>query len=121
MRITKKQEFISFVTSLMEKYPDEQMNEDAALYWEGLCAAKEEKEKPLLSDNGKIILKFLQDNTDTRTWTSKALGEGIGISSRSVSGSMRKLADEGFVEKCGADPIAYAITDKGINFNIETI
>lgn len=121
MRMTKKQEFISFVNSLMEKCPDEKMNESAALYWEGFCAAKDNIEKPLLSDNGKIILKFLQDNQDTKVWTSKALGEGIGISSRSVSGSMRKLADEGFVEKCGADPIAYVITDKGINFDLETI
>lgn len=121
MRMTKRQEFIKFISALMEKYPDEQMNEDASLYWEGFCATKDEKEKPLLSDNGKIILKFLQDNRDTRTWTSKVLGEQIGISSRSASGSMRKLVEEGFVEKCGADPIAYAITDKGININIEEI
>lgn len=121
MRMTKKQEFINFVNSLMEKCPDVEMNEDAALYWEGFCAAKDVIDKPLLSDNGKIILKFLQDNRDTKTWTSKALGEGIGITSRSVSGSMRKLVDAGFVEKCGADPIAYVITDKGINFDLETI
>lgn len=121
MRMTKKQEFINFVSSLMEKCPNEKMNEDASLYWEGFCSSKDSSDKPLLSDNGKIILEFLQNQTEKRTWTSKALGEGIGISSRSVSGSMRKLVDAGFVEKCGADPIAYVITDEGINFNLETI
>ncbi len=121
MRMTKKQEFINFVNSLMEKCPEVEMNEDASLYWEGFCNSKDTSDKPLISDNGKIILKFLQDQSETRTWTSKALGESIGISSRSVSGSMRKLVDAGFVEKCGADPIAYVITDKGINFNLETI
>ena len=33
--MTKKQEFIKFISALMEKYPDEQMNEEASLYWEG--------------------------------------------------------------------------------------
>lgn len=114
MKATKKQEFISFVSSLLEKYPDERMNEDASLYWEGFCTT-EEKEKPVITDNGKIILKFLQEHAD-QTWTSKAIGEGVGMSSRSASGSMLKLASEGFVEKRGQDPISYAITDKGINF-----
>lgn len=35
--------------------------------------------------------------------------------SRSVSGSMKKLITEGFVEKIGSDPVAYAITEKGKN------
>lgn len=114
MRTTKKQEFISFINSLMEKYPDEQMNEDAALYWEGFCAV-EEKEKPVITENGKIILRFLQEHPE-QTWTSKAIGEGVGMSSRSASGSMLKLANDDFVEKRGQDPISYAITEKGINF-----
>lgn len=114
MKATKKQEFISFVSSLLEKYPNEKMNEDAAAYWEGFCTT-EEKEKPVITDNGKIILKFLQEHTD-QTWTSKAIGEGVGMSSRSASGSMLKLASEGFVEKRGQDPVSYAITEKGINF-----
>lgn len=119
MRTTKKQEFINFVNSLLEKYPEEVMNEDASLYWEGFCVAKEDKDKPVITDNGKIILKFLQEHLEQNVWTSKQLGEGVGMSSRSASGSMLKLASEGFVEKRGQDPISYAITDKGKKFEID--
>lgn len=115
----KKQEFINFIRNLMDKNPDEQMNEEAALYWEALQTSNEEKEKPLFSENGKLILKFLQENQETNLWTSKNLGQALGISSRSVSGSMRKLVDNGFVEKMGESPIAYTITEKGINYKFE--
>lgn len=115
----KKQEFVNFIKNLIDKYPDEQMNEEASLYWEALQTSNDEKEKPLFSENGKLILKFLQDNQDTTMWTSKNLGQTMGISSRSVSGSMRKLVDNGFVEKMGESPIAYTITEKGINYNFE--
>lgn len=115
----KKQEFINFIRNLMDKNPDEQMNEEAALYWKALQTSNEEKEKPLFSENGKLILKFLQENQETNLWTSKNLGQALGISSRSVSGSMRKLVDNGFVEKMGESPIAYTITEKGINYKFE--
>jgi DNA-binding PadR family transcriptional regulator len=32
---------------------------------------------------------------------------------------MRKLANDGFVEKLGKDPVIYTLTEKGKNYNIE--
>lgn len=116
--MSKKQEFISFVSSLLEKHPEEKMNENAAAYWDGLRTT-EEKEKPVITDNGKVILKYLQEDVEHNAWTSRRIAEGIGMSSRSVSGSMMKLANEGFIEKRGQDPISYAITEKGVNFMID--
>jgi predicted transcriptional regulator len=41
------------------------------------------------------------------------------VSSRAVSGAMRKLVTDGFVEKVGQDPVMYALTDAGRNVKIE--
>ena len=67
----------------------------------------------MFTDNGKVILKYLQDNPDITSAKAKDIGEGLFISSRAVSGAMRKLVSDGFVEKIGQDPVLYSITEKG--------
>ena len=115
--MSKKQEFIKFVEMAIEAYPQE-MPEDARIYWDAL-RSKEEAEKPMFTDNGKLIIKFLQDNQSVPMWKSKDIADGLVISSRGVSGAMRKLVSDGFVEKIGQDPAVYALTDKGKNIGIE--
>ena len=44
---------------------------------------------------------------------AKDIGEGLFISSRAVSGAIRKLVTDGFVEKVGENPVLYSITEKG--------
>ena len=53
--------------------------------------------------------------------TSKIIGEGLFMGSRSVSGSIRKLISDGYVEKVGSNPVTYSLTNDGINYiiNIE--
>lgn len=115
--MSKKQEFIKYVNELMVAAPDVKMSEDAGLYWEAFCG-KDEGEKPMFTDNGKLILKFLQDNTDTPMWKARDIAEGLFISSRAVSGAMRKLVTDGFVEKVGQDPVIYSLTENGKNIDI---
>ena len=50
---------------------------------------------------------------------ARDIAEGLFVSSRAVSGSLRKLVTDGFVEKVGQDPAIYTITEKGKNYNIE--
>ena len=50
---------------------------------------------------------------------ARDIAEGLFISSRAVSGAMRKLVTDGFVEKVGQDPVIYSITDNGKNIDIE--
>ena len=45
--------------------------------------------------------------------SSKEMAEALTASSRTVSGAMRKLVTDGYVDKVGADPVVYAITEKG--------
>ena len=114
-----KQEFLNFVESLMNANPDltkQLMTENIQAYLNILKDIKDEK--PQLTENGKLILKYLQNNQDIKLWKAKDLAEQIGISSRGTSGAMRKLVNDGFCEKIGQDPVIYTLTEKGKNFEI---
>ena len=50
---------------------------------------------------------------------AKDIGEGLFISSRAVSGAIRKLVADGYVEKIGQDPVVYSLTEKGKTITIE--
>lgn len=115
--MSKKQEFIKFVEMAIDAYPQE-MNEEARVYWEAF-KGKEEVDKPLFTDNGKLILRYLQDNLTTEMWKARDIAEGLFVSSRTVGGAMRKLCADGYVEKIGQDPVVYALTEKGKKIVIE--
>lgn len=115
-----KQEFLNFINQLMDANPEltsKLMTDNVKAYLDIL--RDKENEKPVITDNGKIILQYLQDNADTRLWKSKDIAEQIGLASRSVSGTMRKLCNDGFCDKIGKDPCVYALTEKGKTFIIE--
>ena len=119
--MSKKQEFIKYVEDLMNFTKDMNapiMSEEAELYWKAFCG-ENEGEKPLFTDNGRLILKYLQDNTQETMWKARDVAEGLFISSRAVSGAMRKLVSDGYVEKMGQDPVIYSLTEKGKNIEIE--
>lgn len=120
--MSKKEKFISVVDELFKKNDMKDLcgenYEDVLAYWE-IFKGKDNKEKPVFTDNGKMILKHLQDNLDVEYWKAKDIAEGLFMSSRTVSGSIRKLVTDGFVEKVGQDPVIYMITDKGKEINIE--
>lgn len=115
--MSKKQEFIKFIEMAIDAYPQE-MNEEARVYWEAF-KGKEEVDKPLFTDNGKLILRYLQDNLTTEMWKARDIAEGLFVSSRTVGGAMRKLCADGYVEKIGQDPVVYALTKKGKEIVIE--
>lgn len=109
--MSKKQEFIEFIEQNITDWS--QASREAQVYWEAF-KGKEEVEKPLFTDNGKLILKYLQDHIDDMPMgKARDIGEGLFISSRAVSGAMRKLVTDGYVEKIGQDPVVYALTEKG--------
>ena len=118
--MSKKIEFINYVEALMENQKSDSiiMNDDAKAFWDALCNDKGD-DKPLFTDNGKLILKYLQENQDTPNWKARDIAEGLFISSRAVSGAMRKLVTDGFVEKVGQEPTIYSLTDNGKNIKID--
>lgn len=121
MEIGMKKEFLEFLDNLMAAAPNETakfMNDDAKTYIEALRASSaEEKEKPEITDNGKLVLGYMQTSGITGL-TSKRISENILVSSRGVSGAMRKLITDGYVEKVGNNPAVYVLTEKGKSFTI---
>ena len=115
--MSKKLEFIKFVEKMMI-YTDVEMNEEAKEYWEAFKITDGKSESGFTA-NGKIILQFLQSNSDTDMWKAKDIADQVGLNSRSVSGSIRKLVTDGYVEKLGQNPTIYKITENGKNINIE--
>lgn len=114
--MSKKDEFVKYVEMAIDAYPTP-MNENARLYWEAL-KGKVEEDKPLFTDNGKLILQHMKDNQETPMWKARDIAEGLFISSRAVSGAIRKLVTDGYVEKVGQDPVIYSLTESGKNIEI---
>lgn len=115
-----KEDFIKFLRNLMEANPEltkKLMNENVQTYIDVLEKG-ETKEKPLFSENGLVVFKFIRENTDTTAWSSKNIAEQIGLTSRQVSGCARKLVNDGFLEKVSTDPVYYALTQKGKEFEL---
>ena len=112
--MTKKEKFIEFFKDLTKNI--DMVNEfpDVMDYFNTLTV---EKEKPLFTDNGKVVLGYLK-TVSTETLTAKAIAENLGLSTKTVSGAMRKLVTDGYVEKVGTDPCTYMITINGINIEI---
>lgn len=121
--MSKKDAFINFVKELMEQsnyfrdYSDEELREqfgDALDYWDALTQTGDPS-KPKFTENGKLVLGYMIENKETfrNLFKAKEIGEGLGISSRTASGAMRKLVTDGYVEKIGQDPVVYALTEKG--------
>ena len=118
VKISMKQEFIDFLNALMAAAPDvvaDKMTDNVKAYIEALMDTK--NDKPEVTDSGKVILDWMQ-KSDMPMVKARDVAEGLFISSRAVSGSLRKLVTDGFCEKVGTDPVVYALTEKGKNYNI---
>ena len=124
--MTKKEAFIKIIQAEIfdrtdiyaENYPDEY--ELAASFWEDFKDGKV-KNSGVMTDNGKKLLSWMQENVDTMTnlFTSKEAAEALFTSGRSIAGSMRKLVNDGYVEKIGKDPVQYSLTEAGKNYKFD--
>lgn len=74
--------------------------------------------KSLFTETGIQILEYLQ-NIKGKNLKAKDIADGMGVSSRKITGAIRKLVTDGFVEKFGKDPVIYSLTNKGQEFNIQ--
>lgn len=126
--MTKKEAFIKMVEGFIDPLDVNKLKENeetrmAVEFFEELKSDKSANPKPEITENGAKILKYMQENYQkyNNVFKSKEIGEGLFISSRSVSGSMKKLITEGFVNKIGTDPVAYEISQKGIDKDLSNI
>lgn len=122
--MSKKQKFIELVDKLLNEMDADEFSEldkEAIEYFNILKAADINNDKPKFTENGKMVLKYMQDNKELRNniFNAKDVGEGLGVTSRTASGAMRKLVTDGYVEKIGTNPVIYSLTTSGVTVNVE--
>ena len=123
--MTKKERFIEFVNEIMDvarvnEWDDKEDWKDAFDFFEDLKNDKI-KNSGAMTENGKKLLSWMQKNVDTMTniFTSKEAAEALFTSGRSISGSMRKLVNDGYVEKIDKNPVRYSLTEKGKQYKFD--
>lgn len=114
--MTKQQEFLEFWRKLVTQ-PGVEVPPNVQAYIDALSNT-DNIEKPLFTDNGAKILQYLQ-SAPTAMYKARDIAENMGVTSKGVSGAMRKLVTDGYVEKVGKDPVVYMITEKGKNVVFE--
>lgn len=119
--MNKCEQFLNFFDYLVEqnKISQDAIPKEVMEYYNVLKEQQvSQKEKPILTEIGTQVLQYLQIH-EVQSAKARDIADGMNMSSKKISGSMRKLVTDGFVEKIGANPVVYALTDKGKNFNIQ--
>jgi DNA-binding MarR family transcriptional regulator len=117
--MTKKEAFINEVIALTGDAPEKVFTPDALDFWNGLQISGDSG-RPQFTENGRLVLDYMQKEKETynNLFKAKEIGEGLGISSRTASGAMRKLVSDGYVEKVGENPVVYSLTTLGTEANL---
>lgn len=76
--------------------------------------------KPLFTEIGLQIIKYMKESGKTNL-KARDIANGLDISSRQISGAIRKLVIDKYVTKVGQNPVIYNLTDKAINLNIDEL
>ena len=113
--MSKKQTFINEINKILREN-DVKLSPDAEDYFIKMREDKEKNGKEI-TDNGIKNVKWMSENKDAHSnlFSAKTIADGIFSSSRSVSGAMRKLVTDGYVEKHEGEPKMYSITEKGLD------
>lgn len=75
-------------------------------------------DKPAFSEVGLQIFEYMRQGHEKNN-KAKDIAEGMNLPSKKISGAMRKLVSDGYVEKFGQSPVIYNLTEQGIQFNLE--
>lgn len=108
--MTKRESFIADVEKLTNE-----LSVEGTEFFNTFKKSSAVSVKPKFTDNGRKILVYMQENKENviNMFKAKGVGEGLLISSRAASGSLRKLVTDGYVEKIGSEPVVYALTTLG--------
>lgn len=117
--MNKYKQFLDYFDWLVEncKQPVVIPNEVQDVY--NMLQEQQAMEKPMFTESGLSILEYLQ-TCDAKSLKARDIADGMVISSRQVSGAIRKLVTDGFVDKMGSSPVIYSLTTKGRDFDIKS-
>ena len=117
--MTNREIFIQEVQNTIKDCPDF-FSLEALEYFESLKAVQE-KEKPPFTENGAKVLDYMQQHYEecNNIFKAKDICEGLFLaSSRTVSGAMRKLITDGYVEKIAGNPVCYSLSLLGMSAEV---
>ena len=120
--MTGKECFIKVIEEMGKNDPNffgtSEEAEKAWAYFEELKSAKGGSKN--ITENGIKILQFMQANHQTYNNIFKATDIAVGLftSGRSVSSSMKKLVNDGYVVKEGKDPVVYSLTESSKSMSL---
>lgn len=118
----EKELFLKFVGNALGLADYEFSDEEIGLVRDYYLKFKEggggDTSKPAFTEKGIVILKYLKENPDA-VLPAKKIAEELDLSSRTVSGAMKKLVTDGYVEKFDGEPKTYSITEAGIEVKFE--
>ena len=107
--MTNREKFIDEIENLLKQ--SEFLSDGALAYFEELKNGKASMGG--MTESGEKVLTWMLENEKAHSnmFSAKTIGEGLFTSSRTVSGAMRKLVTDGYVEKTGQNPVSYSLTD----------
>lgn len=106
--MTEKELFVSEIQSLLDTN-QLQLSEASLAYFESMKMAKAQ-----ITKKGQEILDWLSEHDVGKPLSAKEIAEGMNLTSRSVSGSLRALVTGGYVSKDGKDPVKYSLINKDL-------
>lgn len=121
--MNKRDAFIQVVKEVFDK-PEisnsfsQEIWTNAIDFWKEFLNDKPKESNTGITENGVKILMWMCANKEnlSNVFTSKEIAEGLFTSGRSVSGAMRKLISDGYVQKVGQNPVQYSLTEQGKQF-----
>lgn len=115
--MNKYKQFLDYFDWLVENCRQPVVMPDEVQDVYNMLQEQQAMEKPMFTESGLSILEYLQ-TCDAKSLKARDIADGMVISSRQVSGAIRKLVTDGFVDKYGQNPVIYSLTEKGRNFDI---
>lgn len=111
--MTKREKFIEEIENHLHSEGGIHLSPEAKSFFDELKNGK--GLDTVLTEMGEKVLTWIRDNTqkDVVLFSAKAIGEGLFLSSRIVSGATRKLVNDGYLYKEGKNPVSYGITQEG--------
>ena len=115
--MNKYKQFLDYFDWLVENCKQSVVMPDEVQDVYNMLQEQQAMEKPMFTESGLSILEYLQ-TCDAKSLKARDIADGMVISSRQVSGAIRKLVTDGFVDKYGQNPVIYSLTEKGRNVDI---
>lgn len=117
--MNKYKQFLDYFDWLVENCKQSVVMPDEVQDVYNMLQEQQTMEKPMFTESGLSILEYLQ-TCDAKSLKARDIADGMVISSRQVSGAIRKLVTDGFVDKMGSSPVIYSLTTKGKDFDIKS-